>query len=114
MSHFFVSLVLSLSVSLFCCPTRVFFFYLSGDHRVLHVFTHAFPTRRSSDLTGVAIWPRSISRPQALKIRPFTGSAKRSEEHTYELQSLMRISYAGFCLTNKIGNVRETKVKVDA
>src|SRR3546814_9816021 len=25
----------------------------------------------------------------------------RSEEHTYELQSLMRISYAVFCLTTK-------------
>src|SRR3546814_9116240 len=27
--------------------------------------------------------------------------AARSEEHTSELQSLMRISYAVFCLTNK-------------
>src|SRR3546814_9775357 len=33
--------------------------------------------------------------------RPFTGTleAWRSEEHTSELQSLMRISYAVFCLT---------------
>src|SRR3546814_3873246 len=28
--------------------------------------------------------------------------AERSEEHTSELQSLMRISYAAFCLTKKI------------
>src|SRR3546814_947205 len=28
----------------------------------------------------------------------------RSEEHTSELQSLMRISYAVFCLTNKTNN----------
>src|SRR3546814_4027366 len=28
----------------------------------------------------------------------------RSEEHTYELQSLMRISYAVFCLKNKKDN----------
>src|SRR3546814_622295 len=28
-----------------------FFFYLSGAHRDLHVLTHSFPTRRSSDLT---------------------------------------------------------------
>src|SRR3546814_16987552 len=28
----------------------VFFFYVSGAHRDLHVLTHAFPTRRSSDL----------------------------------------------------------------
>src|SRR3546814_3245653 len=30
------------------------------------------------------------------------GKAVRSEEHTYELQSLMRISYAVFCLKKKI------------
>src|SRR3546814_15810465 len=29
------------------------------------------------------------------------GDAKRSEEHTSELQSLMRISYAVFCLKKK-------------
>src|SRR3546814_7884798 len=29
------------------------------------------------------------------------GSPRRSEEHTSELQSLMRISYADFCLKNK-------------
>src|SRR3546814_7570553 len=29
------------------------------------------------------------------------GGLKRSEEHTSELQSLMRISYAVFCLKNK-------------
>src|SRR3546814_13414720 len=27
-----------------------FFFYCHGDHRDLHVLTHSFPTRRSSDL----------------------------------------------------------------
>src|SRR3546814_1249675 len=31
--------------------------------------------------------------------------AGRSEEHTSELQSLMRISYAVFCLKNKITNL---------
>src|SRR3546814_7655907 len=33
-----------------------------------------------------------------------TRSANRSEEHTSELQSLMRISYAVFCLQKKIQN----------
>src|SRR3546814_4805621 len=33
--------------------------------------------------------------------RPFS-SSDRSEEHTSELQSLMRISYAVFCLKKKI------------
>src|SRR3546814_6647942 len=32
--------------------------------------------------------------------------ARRSEEHTSELQSLMRISYAVFCLTKKNKNTR--------
>src|SRR3546814_1634906 len=34
-------------------------------------------------------------------IRSASGSPDRSEEHTSELQSLMRISYAVFCLKNK-------------
>src|SRR3546814_7715646 len=33
--------------------------------------------------------------------RSFAGIADRSEEHTSELQSLMRNSYAVFCLNNK-------------
>src|SRR3546814_5487663 len=35
------------------------------------------------------------------KIMPCEGVAPRSEEHTSELQSLMRISYAVFCLKKK-------------
>src|SRR3546814_10777813 len=34
-------------------------------------------------------------------MRRISGQAERSEEHTSELQSLMRISYAVFCLKNK-------------
>src|SRR3546814_1115689 len=33
------------------------------------------------------------------------GAVLRSEEHTSELQSLMRISYAVFCLKKKIQNI---------
>src|SRR3546814_987065 len=36
--------------------------------------------------------------PQANSPPPRSGSPARSEEHTSELQSLMRISYAVFCL----------------
>src|SRR3546814_2305895 len=36
----------------------------------------------------------------------------RSEEHTSELQSLMRISYAVFCLKKKITHVKPTKNKI--
>src|SRR3546814_7123786 len=35
---------------------------------------------------------------------------KRSEEHTSELQSLMRISYAVFCLKKKKTKLKYTKV----
>src|SRR3546814_3457682 len=34
----------------------------------------------------------------------------RSEEHTSELQSLMRISYAVFCLKKKTHTKKETKI----
>src|SRR3546814_6375558 len=34
-------------------------------------------------------------------------SSHRSEEHTSELQSLMRISYAGFCLKKKKHQIRK-------
>src|SRR3546814_2420181 len=36
--------------------------------------------------------------------RPYKPKAARSEEHTSELQSLMRISYAVFCLKQKTTN----------
>src|SRR3546814_4175714 len=35
---------------------------------------------------------------------------KRSEEHTSELQSLMRISYAVFCLTKKIHDATYSRI----
>src|SRR3546814_20432744 len=38
-------------VYLLCDVIVVFFFVWDCDHRDLHVLTHSFPTRRSSDLT---------------------------------------------------------------
>src|SRR3546814_5619481 len=86
--------------------------------------THSFPTRRSSDL---GLLPRDVRtrcgncsrtssipstsfsiaitfttasrRPSTCKVRRKV--CKRSEEHTSELQSLKRISYAIFCLNKK-------------
>src|SRR3546814_3580229 len=52
---------------------------------------------------GVGIgWPCLHNRhfPQLHAVK-FTRGAVRSEEHTSELQSLMRISYAVFCLKKK-------------
>src|SRR3546814_17960397 len=83
-----------------------------GDLRDLHVLTHSFPTRRSSDLPlpyqdyPAAYFNRLRSAPCAILLdagRPKALRA-RSEEHTSELQSLMRISYAVFCLKKKKDN----------
>src|SRR3546814_9627973 len=41
-----------------------------------------------------------------VKNRSRRASAQRSEEHTSELQSLMRISYAVFCLKKKQKNTK--------
>src|SRR3546814_1131308 len=50
------------------------------------------------DRRGLSITSRQTSQSNRRK----SGQAKgRSEEHTSELQSLMRISYAVFCLTKK-------------
>src|SRR3546814_10690190 len=43
-------------------------------------------------------WMKSISR------QPYNAHNRRSEEHTSELQSLKRISYAVFCLKKKYNN----------
>src|SRR3546814_3231144 len=46
-------------------------------------------------------WPCSVAMLSGWNWTPWIGSSTRSEEHTSELQSLMRISYAVFCLKKK-------------
>src|SRR3546814_5710863 len=72
-----------------------------------------FPSRRSSDLDLPLEIQKSpvageLQRPiprfcerHAISNRDGACRGIRSEEHTSELQSLMRISYAVFCLKNK-------------
>src|SRR3546814_4540717 len=43
----------------------------------------------------------SLARSVNATSTPFVPGGRRSEEHTSELQSLMRISYAVFCLKKK-------------
>src|SRR3546814_9104244 len=52
-------------------------------------------TLHSYDNPAVTVWPISTSTPS------YEAWVLRSEEHTSELQSLMRISYAVFCLKKK-------------
>src|SRR3546814_1854272 len=71
--------------------------------------TPSFPTRRSSDLAPSFQTPHfrraCRRRPSPSGAAPHSpspaGSAQRSEEHTSDLQSLMRISYAVVCLKQK-------------
>src|SRR3546814_10436872 len=57
--------------------------------------------------TGFPQWYQDFSRPIT---RPDANPQYgRSEEHTSELQSLMRISYAVFCLKKKNKNTEITK-----
>src|SRR3546814_7966748 len=106
----------------------MFLFSRNGDHRDLHLRTHSFPARRSSDLNAApahrlqmgdktarrrqvrpAEAPEAVERRNAEKLlQPRFGpdaveiaSTPRSAEHTSELQSLMRISSAVFCLKKK-------------
>src|SRR3546814_7980116 len=46
------------------------------------------------------------------RLHAATGRHKRSEEHTSELQSLMRISYAVFCLKKKTTNKQQNTSNV--
>src|SRR3546814_17677820 len=96
-----------------CVCLLYFFFSCYGDHRDLHVLTHSFPTRRSSDLFAdpteacrnthlvtTDVWTSmDFEAENEERRKAFTNW--RSEEHTSELQSLMRISYAVFCLKKK-------------
>src|SRR3546814_3883581 len=55
------------------------------------------PRKPVNKVTGVLMSSRSVTRPSVAAF----GCVTRSEEHTSELQSLMRISYAVFCLKKK-------------
>src|SRR3546814_4788960 len=47
--------------------------------------------------------------PGIISARVNMGAKRRSEEHTSELQSLMRISYAVFCLKKTKDNITNTQ-----
>src|SRR3546814_1674003 len=70
-----------------------------------HPLRDGHPTRRQLQAEGVGDLVRDVAQPIAEMgvERADHGDAPvgRSEEHTSELQSLMRISYAVFCLKKK-------------
>src|SRR3546814_2862887 len=73
---------------------------LFQDPAVTRAFTERLPMKRAGTTREIA----SVATFLASEASSFTTGAivpVRSEEHTSELQSLMRISYAVFCLKKK-------------
>src|SRR3546814_8053509 len=75
----------------------------------LFPYTTLFRSNTASSTTHLSLNGARRTAPRcsrAMKPRRFMRSATawRSEEHTSELQSLMRISYAVFCLKKKTNN----------
>src|SRR3546814_7998005 len=66
-------------------------------------------TKKPAVSSQKPVWPlASFSACRRLWVASAALAAVRSEEHTSELQSLMRISYAVFCLKKKKKNINCT------
>src|SRR3546814_10881607 len=72
---------------------------LAAEQRV--ALAHMRGTAREM-LAGAFALDRRLARIVAHEGEPLLAQMRRSEEHTSELQSLMRISYAVACLKKKI------------
>src|SRR3546814_7002691 len=70
------------------------------DHGAVAI-AHAAGADDVEPLAGVAHFELQRLQFGAVQVRRVAKSQHRSEEHTSELQSLMRISYAVFCLKKK-------------
>src|SRR3546814_10419518 len=76
----------------------------------LFPYTTLFRSSSESSIVRINRSRRTIIGPcPVCKTMPFPLSIVRSEEHTSELQSLMRISYAVFCLKKKTQVNEHTK-----
>src|SRR3546814_6874220 len=79
--------------------------FLSPTSPVATCVTIAVPATREGDISVKANRPMVINTPPGptaeMPIPAANEISNRSEEHTSELQSLMRTSYAVFCLKNK-------------
>src|SRR3546814_2183249 len=101
------------------CALPIYVAQFSGFHKFCENFPYDFVEKKASEReSGLSmayiaiskvsdqIQNRVFNRPLAHKakldlVKSRLSSFQRSEEHTSELQSLMRISYAVFCLKKK-------------
>src|SRR3546814_8016550 len=68
-------------------------------------------TRHDSTVWGCADPTPTVRRDSSTRVAWPPGLPGRSEEHTSELQSLMRISYAVFCLKKKNEHLQTYKTR---
>src|SRR3546814_3410280 len=97
-----VLMVLMLYVNFCICIYVFFFLMIRRPPRSTRTDT-LFPYTTLFRSSGCFRWPGcgSLPRPGRWPGTVGQSAASRSEEHTSELQSLMRISYAVFCLKKK-------------
>src|SRR3546814_9203419 len=86
---------------------------LVGTHQVRHALVIPFGDD-ALGITGTGVGARQPEQQVEQLAHQPRGVAARSEEHTSELQSLMRISYAVFCLKKKKKQNKHTKNKANA
>src|SRR3546814_4218132 len=87
------------SVSVIIEPARI------TEFRVFHLARSRMVLRIVATLAATGL-VAACGFKGPLYLPPQPGQPQRSEEHTSELQSLMRISYAVFCLKQKNNKIR--------
>src|SRR3546814_2921927 len=83
--------------------------FRSVDHRGTHLRSVLALQVKATELELSTLRRAAghLAQAASLALRQFVKRDERSEEHTSELQSLMRISYAVFCLKQK----KQTRIK---
>src|SRR3546814_8714257 len=86
-------------------PLEVLDCVVSGFFASRGLWAHQHYTQEMVDVSRAALEEVGASRLLGRSMASLsTGEARRSEEHTSEIQSLMRNSYAVFCLKKKMRN----------
>src|SRR3546814_7827911 len=87
-------------------------FYVDSGARYL-VIGRVYDMQTRQDITAARLLEMNPDMLVGSAARANALASGRSEEHTSELQSLMRISYAAFCLKKQRSTMRTDKQEVD-
>src|SRR3546814_8746590 len=80
---------------------RVVMAFGKPNRSVRHLLTPGQPVELAIQLNGGSAKVIGLPKDNTTDVAAADPAEQRSEEHTSELQSLMRISYAVFCLKKK-------------